>query len=519
MDPQPHSSRLGGSATRTATLKKATRTLGLLLLYAPPHARASTLPSGDEFYPHNRGRRIVFSVHAPVDADVSLVGDFNDWQVGSTPLQYVGESRWETALRLDEGIYEYKFVVDGSMRLDASNPEEVVAADGSVRSRIRVQDNGRVSHYNRWPQRRRVRERLPTRITLEPRDHARLSFGGDYSYTRVDGSMLWLTASYWSSFLYAPELRTRFGYGFQSENWTFEADFAQPIVPGRTLDLGVFYAYGTGFENQSGIGWRENTLAALFFRHDFNDYYKIEGIEPYLRLRLPGWSTLRLSYAVEKYDSLTSQTRWSFFTAGRSAFRPNPALFLLTDPDGHGGAGTLRATRLELVHDSRRARYIGTVGSLVRGFVEFGEGDFSYGRWVGDGRAYLRLGPPVHLSTRFAVGGRFGDDRMPSQKLFYVGGLGTVRGHEFRGLYGDHMLLGNLEYTLLFDDFDFGALAFYDVGTAWNSTQQNLEDATVLQSVGFGLKTSDNDFQIHFAKPIGQIEGGLETTVRLQRTF
>ena len=72
---------------------------------------------------------------------------------------------------------------------------------------------------------------------------------------------------------------------------------------------------------------------------------------------------------------------------------------------------------------------------------------------------------------------------------------------------------------MLFGDFDLGALAFYDVGTAWNSTTGTLDEATLLQSVGFGLKTADNDFQIHFAKPIGQVEGGLETTVRLQRTF
>jgi outer membrane protein assembly factor BamA len=317
-------------------------------------------------------------------------------------------------------------------------------------------------------------------------------------------------------------VRTRFGYGWESETWTFEADFAQPVVPGRVLDVGFFYVNGTGFENQSGIGWRENTLAALFFRHDFNDYYHIEGIEPYVRIRLPGWSTLRFSYAVEEYDSLTTQTDWSFFTAGRDRFRPNPPLSLLTDPDGLGGAGTLRATRLELVHDSRRARYVGTVGSLVRGFLEFGDGDFSYGRWIADARAFLRLGPPVHLATRFTAGGRFGGEAIPSQKLFYVGGLGTVRGHDFRSRYGDRVLLGNLEYTLLFGDFDFGALAFYDVGTAWSSVGPNketLDDATVLQSVGFGLKTSDNDFQLHVAKPIGEIGGSLETSVRLQRTF
>lgn len=486
-------------------------------------AAADAAPAvSDELYPHNRGRRVVFSIGAAADASVHLIGDFNDWDRDATPLQHVGDGLWEVALRLDEGVYEYKFVVNGQLRLDPSNPEEVVASDGSVRSRIRVLNDGRVWHYSRWPQRRRIRERIPGRITIEPRGHARLSFGGDFSYTRVDGSTFWLKVDYWSSFDYAPEVRTRFGYGWESTTWTFEADFAQPIVPGRVMDLGVFYVNGTGFENQSGIGWRENTLAALFFRHDFNDYYHIEGIEPYLRIRLPGWSTLRFSYAVEEYDSLTTQTDWSFFTAGRQRFRPNPPLFLLTEPDGLGGAGTLRATRLELVHDSRRARYVGTVGSLVRGFLEFGNGDFSYARWVADGRAFLRLGPPVHLATRFMAGGRFGSDAIPSQKLFYIGGLGTVRGHEFRGLYGDRVLLGNLEYTLLFGDFDFGALAFYDIGTAWASAGPNketLDDATVLQSVGFGLKTSDNDFQIHFAKPIGEIGGSLETTVRLQRTF
>jgi hemolysin activation/secretion protein len=165
---------------------------------------------------------------------------------------------------------------------------------------------------------------------------------------------------------------------------------------------------------------------------------------------------------------------------------------------------------------------VGTVGSLVRGFLEFGDGDFSYGRWIADARAFLRLGPPVHLATRFTAGGRFGGEAIPSQKLFYVGGLGTVRGHDFRSRYGDRVLLGNLEYTLLFGDFDFGALAFYDVGTAWSSVGPNketLDDATVLQSVGFGLKTSDNDFQLHVAKPIGEIGGSLETSVRLQRTF
>ena len=131
----------------------------------------------------------------------------------------------------------------------------------------------------------------------------------------------------------------------------------------------------------------------------------------------------------------------------------------------------------------------------------------------------MRLGPPVHLAIRATAAGRFGNEAIPSQKLYYIGGLGTVRGHEFRSVMGDHALLANAEYTLLFGDFDWGVMAFYDIGTAWNSTQQQLQEMVPLQSVGFGLKTSDNDFEVHFAKPIAPVEGDIVTTVRLQRTF
>ena len=174
---------------------------------------------------------------------------------------------------------------------------------------------------------------------------------------------------------------------------------------------------------------------------------------------------------------------------------------------------------MDLVLDTRRARQVGTIGFYTRGFLELGQGDFDYARWLADGRAYLRLGQPVHVAARLRAGGRFDGERIPSQKLFYVGGLGTVRGHEFRDRYGDHELLGNLEYTFLSDDLDGGVLLFYDAGTAWDSSKEHLDSSPVLQAVGFGYRTANDDFQINFAKPIGTVRGGIETTVRLNRTF
>ncbi len=474
--------------------------------------------SGDLF-PYQRGKHVVFSISAPEDAEVELIGDFNDWDTASTPLAYSGDGVWEASIDLEEGVYEYKFVVDGKQRLDPSNPDEVVTSDGSMRSRLRVREDGRVSYFNSWSPNR---DRLPTKITYTPHDRVHLTLGGDYSYQRVDGSSLWLESKYRATHPYVPEVNVRFGYGWVSERGTIEVDFLQPLVTTRDLAIGALYTHGTAYENQSGVGWRENTLAALFFRHDFNDYYKIAAIEPYVRIRLPGWTTLRFSYAVEEYSSLTTQTDWSFFTAGRERFRANPHLFLLDDPAGHGGDGRLQAARLELTHDSRHARDVGTIGSYVRGFLELGDGDFSYARWAGDGRAYLRLGPPVHLALRFAASGRFGSEVIPSQKLFYVGGLGTARGHEYRSLYGDSSMLGGAEYTLLFGKLNYGTFVFYDAATAWKTTDaygEQLEDAKLLQSAGVGFKTADDDFLIQFAKPFGAVDGAWETTVRLERTF
>ncbi len=468
----------------------------------------------DDLFPHAHSGRVVFSVEAPEDAAVSLVGDFNHWDDKATPMRHVGRGLFEVAIELEPGGHSYKFVVDGRRRLDASNPEEVSDADGAVNSRLTVLDNGRVSERSHWQHHPRRRRDVGI-----PYSHANFEVNGNMSFNRVDGTSLWLKPSYRATDDYTPEFDASFGYGWESERMTIDADFAQPVAPNRLVFVGLHLMDGTAYDNQSEVGIGENTMAALLFKHDFNDYYDVRGVEPYVRLHLPMRSTLRVAYASEDYSSLASETQWSFFKAGRDRFRPNPHLFLLSDPDGFGGEGRLSATRFELITDTRRARHVGTVGFYGRGFFEVGGGDFDYARWIADGRAYMRLGRPVHLAVRVRGGARVAGDAIPSQKLFYVGGLGTVRGHAFRAQYGDRELLGNLEYTFLFDRMNHGAVVFYDAGTAWNSDQAHWRDTDVLQAIGFGFKSSDDDFQVNMAKPIGQSKGAIETTVRLNRTF
>jgi hypothetical protein len=44
---------------------------------------------------------------------VALVGDFNAWQTGATPLVPAGSRSWSVSLTLPRGRYEYAFIVDG----------------------------------------------------------------------------------------------------------------------------------------------------------------------------------------------------------------------------------------------------------------------------------------------------------------------------------------------------------------------------------------------------------------------
>jgi len=70
------------------------------------------------------GREVLFSLHAPGAGTVSVVADFNEWNIGHTPLKQVeGSSIWQKLVPLKKGRYEYKFFVDGVWMTDPANPK------------------------------------------------------------------------------------------------------------------------------------------------------------------------------------------------------------------------------------------------------------------------------------------------------------------------------------------------------------------------------------------------------------
>lgn len=64
--------------------------------------------------------KIKFEYSAPEAEEVSLVGNFNQWDSQGNPMKKDKKGTWRAALTLEPGRYEYRFIVDGNWENDPS---------------------------------------------------------------------------------------------------------------------------------------------------------------------------------------------------------------------------------------------------------------------------------------------------------------------------------------------------------------------------------------------------------------
>lgn len=67
---------------------------------------------------HRNLRAINFFCQAPQAEKVSLVGDFNEWNPASHPMQRSPDGAWVLTLELRHGHHRYAFWVDGHVVID-----------------------------------------------------------------------------------------------------------------------------------------------------------------------------------------------------------------------------------------------------------------------------------------------------------------------------------------------------------------------------------------------------------------
>ncbi|HIE25913.1 TPA: hypothetical protein EYP66_01345, partial [Candidatus Poribacteria bacterium] len=115
------------------------------------------------------------------------------------------------------------------------------------------------------------------------------------------------------------------------------------------------------------------------------------------------------------------------------------------------------------------------------------------------------------------IRGALSDELLPAQRLSYLGGIGTLRGYEFKQFAGDNILLLNVEYRFRFRRSGSSALvAFVDSGYTYQH-EEKIDLDNVHTAIGIGLQLGD-DIRIDLAQPLEEdISPAL--MLRLERMF
>ncbi len=338
-------------------------------------------------------------------------------------------------------------------------------------------------------------------------------------YNRVDPVRLGAAWEAQSTERWYPRLGARFEYAFGRERTLYGMQLEQPLSANGRFALGVSMTRRTDHWDLHQVDDVENSLALLFGRTDWRDYYEREGVGAYLGWRVPDFSTLSAHLRRDDYRSLeTDDDTWSMLHRKRN-LRDNPPV-----DEGEIRSATFRLERLARRTARTRAGFWHWI-EAERAGGGLG-GDYDYARVLADVRGIVRLSPATTLYLR-GVGGHSPDGTLPLQKQFVLGGVDGLRAHGFASRRGDQMLLGQAEYViglwqLRSGAFDGGlhAIAFVDVGQAWFGDDDWSPAGQRFEADGgFGIGTSEDDLRVYFAKDLHAQDGDFVVTLRLQRPF
>ena len=308
------------------------------------------------------------------------------------------------------------------------------------------------------------------------------------------------------------------GYAFELKDFRYEvgAEFRPfPYVSDNyDFKLGASYRSNTTTNDLWKVNWVENTIAALLFEYDFMDYYQVDGFSFYAIQRLSPFVQLSAGYRAEDYSSLENNTTWSLF--GTRDFRLNPAV----------SETLLQSFVFALEGGELSGMYTIPRGFAFRFEAELGEGfndDFDFNRYLGDVRVYVPFGYSSSFGVRLRGG--YVSDEAPFQKLFTLGGVGSVRAYAQNRFVGSRMLLANVEYTIasvaplddIFDDIQL--FGFGDAGwvNSFGNNEVDLDD--VYPAAGVGLSFADRSVRLELAWPLkDDFNGERDPTLWLRLT-
>ena len=346
-------------------------------------------------------------------------------------------------------------------------------------------------------------ETLATGLPEEARLHPILGF----RYNRVDGPAPTVGAAFQTGRSPAPVLFAQGTYAYSRERPLYEAGFTVPFGDRPIISVGGSLYRRTATEDEWVASEGENTVFALLARTDYRDYYEAEGGQAHA-----GWSPgsdfeLRGGARFESQRSLSVRTRVSL-TGRHPVFRPNPGI---QDGDEQAFTVGVRVGPADLPPrgGTHGEAHYERSGSPL-------QGDFEYGRLHGAVRNRTRLSPTRDFRARLIAGSTL-TGALPVQKLWYVGGIGTLRGHDFKSFAGDQFFVANAELYQRARK-NIYVFTFLDCGAAWFGSE-NLDRQRPGLDAGLGVRIAGGPAAITVAKNLRDSGSKPRIGVRLGDTF
>jgi hypothetical protein len=342
------------------------------------------------------------------------------------------------------------------------------------------------------------------------------------------------THTHWSGYVTRKFGPDRSGYSFGIE---------RALLPQSMLQVGGSIQDLTASDDQWRLGDTEQSLVALLFRNTFRDYYRRKGYQVHAAFVPVESHEAVVAWRDESHGSLDNRTDFGVFRDDHPFRQNQPA-------DG----GDLRALVLGYTFDSRGlsrrppdhdadvegpgeryrrhlldslfgADVTGDSGVRVEWHSELAprsfDHDFDFTRHIAQLRAWWDPSSRRTVTARVIAGGSTGT--LPRQRMFALGGIGSVRGYRFKEHAGDGMLLMNGEFRQRLGS-TFAALVMLDVGRVYGALPSQTPPpssaaAGWMSGVGVGLEVRDGGARVEFGWRVDDIPGSLQVLFRLRRPF
>jgi len=103
------------------------------------HSLTTDLKLADYYGVSQINDAVIFVTLYPRAENVQIAGDFNNWQPQKTSMQKIGQAGvWQTKLKLPQGRYRYRLVVDGQWQQDPYNENTELNPFGGFNSVVQV---------------------------------------------------------------------------------------------------------------------------------------------------------------------------------------------------------------------------------------------------------------------------------------------------------------------------------------------------------------------------------------------